>query len=181
MILDIETAGLVQDEPAGALSPWAGRVTWACLHDGRDLVLSVGGGPEVDLLEALDEALARHRGPVVAHNGHGFDFPFLRLRAMACGLSGLARRLHQDKPWSGRLVDTATMVPMPHGRVAKGWYSSAERLAALVGVEVRPTRPASEMHAAWWAGEHDDIRLHCEEDVRVLAALWPVLQAATST
>ncbi len=113
---------------------------------------------------------------LVGHNVREFDVPFVRARALRHGLNGLARELRKRAAvpsWSTeppRICDTLDRPLCPRGKSTKGWTLSA--LAELLGVEVRPTVPGSEIPASWMAGEFDAVAAHCREDVRVLREVY---------
>lgn len=196
--LDIETAGRPDalDEESGgdpeardklvasgwgALSPWTGLAVHCSVHDGERVVLSSAAHCQEDearVLSDLYELLETDpRRRIVAHYSSGFDFPFLRVRALRWGLPELSSLLAAPKPWDTRLVDSYALVPTPHGRASKGWHGSLDRVAALLGIPVTPTLPGAQVPAAWHAGDYQAIREHCDEDVRVLSLVYPVLAA----
>lgn len=163
----------------GALSPSTGQVVcWAVAADNDQLdVFSACGEDEKELLTQLSAVLndlrPRH---IVAHNGHGFDFPFIRFRAFACGLPRLAKGFWQAKPWDGRLIDTAdpSWAPRPP-RMVKGWEFSVDALAEMFGMQRPVTLPGSAVPLAWFRGQHETIREHCIDDVVTLRDLFPRL------
>lgn len=149
-----------------ALRPFRGRIVcWAVVgSNGTEAVDS--DSDERALLGRLDEALAGATR-FVAFNGIAFDFPFVRARALANGLSGLARRLWQQKPWDGRLIDPSQPDWLPRDpRSTKGWTLDA--VAELLGIERPATLPGSDVPLAWMEGRVEEIRAHCLDDVRTL-------------
>lgn len=198
--LDIETAtqpevlrhlalGVQVDGPQGvvawtaehaadrALDPHGGRVIcWALVtsegHEDSWIDRSPTATSEREGLEQLQESLAVAR-QVVAHNGHAFDFPFLRARAMSVGLPGLARQVWQAKPWDDRLVDTSdpSWCPRPVRGGSSEWRWTLDALASLLGVHRPETIPGADVPAAWYAQRFDDILEHCRDDVRTLRAV----------
>jgi hypothetical protein len=180
-------AAWVQEHAADeALNPIKGRVVcWAvCTEDGREHVLSLAecGFSEVVLLEGLVSWLD-DADEIVAHNGSGFDFPFLRARALAGRVPFLARLLNDTgKPWESRLVDTAhpSWSPRPATFKGKGWGYSLDALAELLGIQRPPTTPGAEVPAAWYRGEIASVRAHCLDDVRTLRAVTRILRTGRS-
>jgi DNA polymerase elongation subunit (family B) len=168
----------------GALSPWTGQVTaWAiATSDGAEE--SHCTGDEREALSLVYDALCDlNPAVIVAHNGDAFDFPFVRHRGIARRMPMLAAWFHQDKPWSGRLIDTAgpSWTPRPaHGRPRDGWLYSLDAVAGLVGVEPRPTIGGAEVPRAWYAGRFEEVRVKCLNDVRTLAEVYPRLAEARS-
>jgi DNA polymerase elongation subunit (family B) len=163
----------------GALSPTTGQIVcWAVAVDNDQLdVFSAVGTDESELLTQLSAVLNDLRPDhIVAHNGHGFDFPFIRARALALRMPRLAKGMWQSKPWEDRLIDTAdpTWTPRPH-RPVKGWEYSLDALAELFGIQRPTTLPGSAVPLAWYRGELEPIREHCIDDVVTLRALFPRL------
>ena len=176
----------------GALSPWRGIVTcWSVLDRvGSTTRVTVSADDEAASLGELSDLLRPHhvegrkgapivgRDPIVTHNGAAFDWPFLRVRGLRCGVPSLAARLWQAKPWSGDLIDTASpdwSPRPPHS--AKGWEYSLDAWADSFGI-VRPEQlPGSECPAAWYRGEYDRVAHHCADDVRVLREVYLRLAA----
>lgn len=167
----------------GALTPCTGQVVcWAVAINDGEAVRSAVGDDELALLTSLRETLNELRPPtIVAHNGHTFDFPFLRYRALRLGLPTLAKGLWQDKPWDGRLVDTAdpSWSPRP-ARPTKGWEYNLDSIAEMFGIERPPTLPGAEVPRAWYERRWDEIEAHCQDDVRTLKMVYPRLAEGRS-
>lgn len=161
-----------------ATEPIRGRVVcWAmCTSAGDELVASLDeyDGDEGRLLARLAPWL-EGAGRIVAHGGRDFDFPFLRARALAAGGPALrvARRLNPAvKPWEGWLLDTTDPGWAPRPPHAKrGWSYSLDALAELLGIHRAPTLPGKDIPAAWYEGRIAEVRAHCLDDVRTLAAV----------
>jgi hypothetical protein len=130
---------------------------------------------ELAALQWLD-ALIQDRQPerIVAHNGSGFDFPMVQIRAMKHGLYSLAGAFHVDKPWDQRMVDTLAWWP---GRYSKG--GSLDTCAEVLGIS-RAANPISggQVLDAYVGGRWADVVAHCVDDINVLRevyrALWEV-------
>lgn len=161
----------------GALSAWTGQVVcWAvATDDGREWN-ECGYDERAMLVELLDLLSELRPAQIVIHNGHEFDVPFLRLRALALKLPRLAKGLWTAKPWDEKVVDTAgpTWFPRPpHAR--KGWEFNLDAIAELLEIHRPPTLPGSRVPAAWYRGDLDSIRTHCLDDVRTLRLVHPAL------
>ena len=113
---------------------------------------------------------------IVAHNGHGFDFPNTQLRAMRHHGLRLAAAFHQEKPWENRLVDTLAWWP---GKFSKG--GSLDACADLLGIS-REANPISgaEVLDAYVAGRWGDVVGHCLDDINVLREVYRVLREVRS-
>lgn len=168
----------------GATSPFSGQIVcWAIAIDEHETVWSMVSDNELELLKAFRDQLNELR-PVklVAHNGHGFDFPFIRCRALRADLPTLARGFWQDKPWGTRLIDTAepSWAPRPR-RTERGWEYSLDALADLLGITRVHTLAGADVPRAWYERRWDEIEAHCRDDVRTLRAVYPKLAAGRAT
>ena len=152
-------------------------VCWAvATSDDREIVRS--GPVEADLLRELEDLLLDlDPSTIVAHFGHGFDFPFLRARGLACGLPVLARLLWSEKPWDTRLIDTTapSWAPVPARGAKPPWPVSLDLLAELLGIGRPLQLDGSQVPAAWYRGEIEEIEAHCLDDVRVLRRVTAIL------
>jgi uncharacterized protein YprB with RNaseH-like and TPR domain len=99
---------------------------------------------------------------IVAHNGHGFDFPVLQLRSFRAALPALASLFYQDKPWEERLWDT--MLKWPGKR-----YTSLDDIAAFLGHD-RNNITCDQVLDRYVADDLDTITAKCRRDVSVLRA-----------
>lgn len=167
----------------GALAPCTGQVVcWAVAVDDGEVVRSNCGHDEVKLLEGLRGALNELRPhQIVAHNGHTFDFPFLRYRALRLGMPKLAKGLWQEKPWGGRLVDTGdpSWFPRPN-RPQKGWEFNLDHIAEMFGIGRPTTLPGADVPRAFYEQRWDEIEAHCRDDVRTLRLVYPRLAEGRS-
>jgi hypothetical protein len=134
---------------------------------------------EVELLARLARYVGGDVFPIVAHNGNSFDFDFVRARAVAAGMPRLAAKFWQEKPWSGRLVDTADPSWSPRGLV-KGRRSmpTLDRLATLCGVKRPPQVSGKETPAEWMLGRWESVLHHCRDDVMTLGIVTAKLLEA---
>ena len=122
---------------------------------------------ERSLLEELDiglhQALEGRRPRFVAHNGAGFDFPILRLRALKYGLLRLARLLPCDA-WGKDADDT---MHMAGGRKHGAGYS-LDAVAHFFGVPSKHGMGGAGVYPAWREGRHGDVAEYNVQDVEVL-------------
>lgn len=124
------------------------------------------------LRELADLIEERQPTRIVAHNGHGFDFPMVQIRAMRHHGLRLAAAFHQEKPWENRLVDTLAWWP---GKFNKG--GSLDACADLLGIS-REANPISgaQVLDAYVAGRWGDVVGHCLDDINVLREVYRVLR-----
>ena len=163
-----------------ALGPLHGRIVCWALATSVDTQLVRSSTDELDLLLRLHHSLrVCEPAQIVAHYGHGFDFPFIRARALAHGLDELARYLC---PLDTRLVDTCSpmWLPSPPWGSGTGWPRSLDDIATLLGVARAKTIPGSEVPCAWYLGRYDEVEAHCLDDVKTLRWVHRRLAAGRS-
>lgn len=172
------SANLAKVWADGALDPMRGRVMLVCfaVENGEVEILDaiVPRGTEfVDnergALSALRNRLAQHQPyRLIGHNVAGFDVPFLQLRAMKLGVSGLAAMVRNAKPWDTEPV-CDTMLHWPT-TTHRGQPTGTRRLAAIEAFLGFPSRSgptdAKELLALFMSGQMDRIRQRCIEDVQ---------------
>tara|TARA_R110000824_G_scaffold357963_1_gene545505 strand:+ start:439 stop:1191 length:753 start_codon:yes stop_codon:yes gene_type:complete len=119
----------------------------------------------------MDTRQPRH---IVAHHGHGFDFPWLMLRSMRHGLYPLANVFFQEKPWDERLLDTKLMWPTIRGLTS----SSLANTCAFLGIDHSEGNPidGSMVLDAYLDGRYGDICRHGLADIRDLRLLFKTLK-----
>jgi len=112
----------------------------------------------------------------VAHNGEGFDFPMVQIRALKYGGVRLAARLHQGKPWDGRLVDTLKWWPTLGGWGDRFKGTKLDDICRHLGIE-RTDNPidGSQVLDAYVRGDWPDVIAHAHADVRDLREVYRVL------
>ena len=112
----------------------------------------------------------------VAHNGEGFDFPMLQIRALKYKGYNLAHRLHQEKTWDGRLVDTLKWWPTLGGWGDRFKGTKLDDICAHLGIE-RSDNPidGSQVLDAYVRGDWDQVIAHAKADVRDLREVYRVL------
>jgi hypothetical protein len=165
----------------GSLSAFNGRIGCISYAFGEDPigVIDCAEDERLGLLE-LDALIQRSPPDFqivwVAHNGTGFDFPMIQLRALHHKIPELARSLHQDKPWDGRCIDTALWVPkMGGGHKLAG--TKLGDLCELFGIDHDVDNPidGSQVLAAYVEGRWPDVIAHASADVRDLRELYRIL------
>lgn len=116
------------------------------------------------------------RSTWVAHNGEGFDFPMIQLRAIKHGGLRLAGRFHQSKPWDGTLVDTLKWWPTLGGWGDRFKGTKLDAICEHLGIE-RTDNPidGSQVLAAYVEGRWEDVIAHAAADVRDLREVYRVL------
>ena len=134
-------------------------------------------GGEAQLMVDLDNALARHpRHEIVTYNGARFDLPWLKRRALKYRLPNLARRLHQDKPWSKGFVDVHAAFCAPE-RFISG--TTLDEVAAFFGLPSSGDEiTGAEVAERYSQGDLESIATHVKSDVTTLRELFIRLREA---
>jgi 3'-5' exonuclease len=151
-------------------------VAIACaLREGNALrVWSLGeaSDPEPELIRRFYDGIDRYTPQLVSWNGGGFDLPVLNYRALIHGVTaakfwdwGDDDRDFKFNSYLGRyhtrhldLMDVLAMY-QPRG------FAGLDAMARLAGFPGKLGLDGAEVHAAYLAGRHDEIRRYCETDV----------------
>jgi predicted PolB exonuclease-like 3'-5' exonuclease len=163
VVLDIETVGLVQDDPRAALSALTGRIACICLllDDGRDISESAFiDRDEKTIVSAFWNAI-RPTDVFLGHNLIDFDLPFIRQRSWILGVRP-SRRVDLRRYYSKDLIDTM--------QIWANWgsqrYAGLDQLAAALGCD-RKIAHGNDVTDWWSAGDFLRIAEYCMHDVRV--------------
>lgn len=141
-------------------------------------VMNIYGGTEQELMNELQNVILDKIGAqftmttmVIAHNGKGFDFPFLRHRAIKYKMTHLFRVFDFDR-YSNRAVDTQELWG---GTDWRGYYSLAN-IAKFLGIPAKTDMSGDKVHDHFLNGEIDKIANYCGEDVDVLRKVYNALE-----
>jgi hypothetical protein len=162
---------------SGSLDPLRGRVLCLGYQVGRIddwQPIGIFSGDEFSILTSFLRLLALHLpSQIVAHNGHGFDYPFVRVRAARHKLWPLSRALYQEKPWKGAgpLYDTIKEWPMSSSRDRRG-STKLGALATFLGYEGDNPIDGSQVLEAYAGGRLDEIVEHCRVDIDMLRLIY---------
>jgi 3'-5' exonuclease len=131
------------------------------------------GEDERDLLSSFVNFMSQvfFKAPgikLVGHNIKGFDLPYIIKKSIIYGID-LPRQLHlhKMKPWENCLVDTYEVWK------AGGWSSAAlAHICLLLGIKnPKDDMNAGEVGAAFYAGQIEEIKNYCEEDIEAAGSL----------
>ncbi len=130
-------------------------------------------GSEADLLTRfrndMSDALDGRGGVVVGHNAVAFDRPFLRQRAVVCGVALPSWMMATIKPWEA--TDLDTMLKWTGG--SPGKTISLARLARALNVGSKTEGlDGSNIWDAVLAGRIADVARYCENDVSLTRACF---------
>ena len=133
-------------------------------------------GSEGKLLEDWKNALERYPSAALcAHNGNGFDIPFLCRRMTILGIEIPPPLLDcQRKPWERKNVDTMEMWGFGEWKPRV----KLDLLAHVLGVPSPKTdMDGSQVGEAFREGRIDEIVRYCEQDVKCLREVYKKLTA----
>jgi predicted PolB exonuclease-like 3'-5' exonuclease len=130
----------------------------------------VGARPEAELISAFVERIAALRPRLVSFNGHGFDLPVLRYRAMihAVAAPGLEPRGY-FKRYTDDAVDLCDVLSSydSRGKV------SLDTLSRVLGLSGKPDGlHGGEVAALVRQGRIQDVADYCETDVVNTYRVW---------
>jgi hypothetical protein len=173
--LDAQRAKDLKHWRDGALRPADARI--ACIGyafgEEEPATIDCAEDEEAGLKELSSLVADRSPSRIVAHNGAGYDFPMVQIRAMRWRGFWLAGRFHQDKPWDKRMVDT--FLWWPGGRWDKGRNLTA--CADLLGIS-REGNPidGAQVLDSYVAGRWHEVVDHCLDDIAVLREVYRALR-----
>jgi 3'-5' exonuclease len=134
--------------------------------------LGEASDPEAELIRRFYDGIDRYTPQLVSWNGSGFDLPVLNHRALIHGV--VAARFwdwgDDDREfrfnsylnrYHTRHLDLMDVLAAYQTRC----YASLDAMARLAGFPGKMGMEGREVHAAYLAGRHDDIRRYCEIDV----------------
>jgi predicted PolB exonuclease-like 3'-5' exonuclease len=130
----------------------------------------VGMRSEGELIVAFAGRIAELRPQLVSFNGHGFDLPVLRYRAMLAGVAapGLYRR-----PYFSRYLDDALDLCDVLASYDARARVSLDGLARFLGLAGKPEGMSGAGVAALVRdGRLDEVARYCESDVENTSRIW---------
>lgn len=130
----------------------------------------VGQMPEQQLIQDFVDRLADHRPLLVSFNGHTFDLPVLRYRAMMHGVSApaLAARAYFDRGGSA-MVDLCDLLSAQerHARV------SLQELSRVLGLPGKPPGiDGAHVESMMQEGRVAEVADYCRSDVLNTYRAW---------
>jgi hypothetical protein len=130
----------------------------------------VGERPEGELIQAFVDRIGEMRAQLVSFNGHGFDLPVLRYRAMLHGISapGLSRR-----PYFNRYSDDALDLCDALASFDARSRVSLDGLARFLGLAGKPEGiDGAKVAGLVKEGRIQEVADYCESDVVNTYRIW---------
>ena len=110
---------------------------------------------------------------VIAHNVAGYDKPVLMAQAVKTQSLSLMTLLYSEKKWESRLFDTCEWWRNHASTGGKRSSAKLDAIAKFLGVGAKTEGfDGSKVFDAYKAGLMDEICDYCEQDVRVLSAVY---------
>ena len=130
----------------------------------------VGERSEAEIIQAFADKIAELQPQLVSFNGHGFDLPVLRYRAMVHNVAapGLARRPYFNR-YSDDALDLCDVLSSydPRSKV------SLDGLSRFLGLAGKPEGvDGSQVAALVKAGRIQEVAAYCESDVVNTYRIW---------
>lgn len=151
-----------------ALDPMWGWIFCVGIKPPGSEAVVLHGANERATLVHLENTLEGLGWPrLVAHNGKGFDYPYIAKRAAHHGLWGLAKWFNAGTRET--LLDTMT------AWAGSRWVGDAVSLSSLarfLGVELGRDLDSGDIYYAYMANQHDRIIEHCRRDILALEGIY---------
>lgn len=142
------------------------------LEDHHIKIHSLSGDNEKELLQKLSDVLNKYpNARLCAHNGKGFDFPFLGRRYLINGISLPSHlKLQNKKPWEVPHIDTMEFWSFG----ARNSSVALKLLCAVFGIDTPKDDIDGSDVARVYYQEKDLPRIvkYCEKDVFALARVY---------
>jgi predicted PolB exonuclease-like 3'-5' exonuclease len=134
----------------------------------------IGQRTEADLIRAFIDRIAELRPQLVTFNGHSFDLPVLRYRAMVNRVSGAGM---QVRPYFHRFTDDAVDLCDVFGSYVPGAKVKLDEICKIVGLPGKPSGiDGGQVDAIVGAGRINDVAQYCEADVLNTYRLWLIYE-----
>src|SRR5262249_18891347 len=139
----------------------------------------IGERPEAKLITDFVEKIGELRPQLITFNGHSFDLPVLRYRAMVNRVPAVGL---QVRPYFHRYTEDALDLCDVFGSYAPGAKIKLDEICKIIG---RPGKPSgvdgSEVGAMVQAGRIAEVAQYCESDVLNTYRLWLIYELFRGT
>jgi 3'-5' exonuclease len=134
----------------------------------------MGERPEAELISAFVEKIAQLRPQLISFNGHSFDLPVLRYRAM---VNRLEARGLQVRPYFHRYTDDALDLCDALGSYASGAKIKLDEISKILGLKGKPDGvDGSRVEEMVLAGQIKEVAQYCESDVLNTYRVWLIYE-----
>jgi len=134
----------------------------------------IGERTESDLIESFISRIGELRAQLITFNGHSFDLPVLRYRAMINRVFGAGL---QVRPYFHRYSEDALDLCDVFGSYSPGTRIKLDEICKIVGLPGKPKDiDGSEVEAMVQAGRIAEVAQYCESDVLNTYRLWLIYE-----
>jgi predicted PolB exonuclease-like 3'-5' exonuclease len=134
----------------------------------------IGERTEAELISAFVERVGQLRPQLITFNGHRFDLPVLRYRAMVNRVSGPGL---QVRPYFHRFSDDALDLCDALGSFSPGARVKLDEISKILGLSGKPERvDGSRVEEMVLAGQIEEVARYCESDVLNTYRVWLVYE-----
>jgi predicted PolB exonuclease-like 3'-5' exonuclease len=134
----------------------------------------MGERSEADLISSFVEKVGQLRPQLITFNGHRFDLPVLRYRAMVNRVSAAGL---QVRPYFHRYSDDALDLCDTLGSFSPGASVKLDEISKILGLTGKPEGlDGSRVEEMVLAGEIEEVARYCESDVLNTYRVWLVYE-----
>jgi predicted PolB exonuclease-like 3'-5' exonuclease len=142
-----------------------GSTAWRSTHGQRT---------EVELIRTFIERIGELRPQLITFNGHSFDLPVLRYRAMVNRVSGTGL---QVRPYFHRYTEDALDLCDVFGSYSPGAKIKLDEICKIIGLPGKPSGiDGGQVEAMVGTGRINEVAQYCEADVLNTYRLWLVYE-----
>jgi predicted PolB exonuclease-like 3'-5' exonuclease len=134
----------------------------------------IGERTEAELISAFVERVGQLRPQLITFNGHRFDLPVLRYRAMVNRVSATGL---QVRPYFHRFSDDALDLCDALGSFSPGARVKLDEISKILGLTGKPEGlDGSRVEEVVLAGQIQEVARYCESDVLNTYRVWLVYE-----
>jgi predicted PolB exonuclease-like 3'-5' exonuclease len=134
----------------------------------------IGERTEAELISAFVERVGQLRPQLITFNGHRFDLPVLRYRAMVNRVSATGL---QVRPYFHRFSDDALDLCDALGSFSPGARVKLDEISKILGLTGKPEGvDGSRVEEMVLAGRIEEVARYCESDVLNTYRVWLVYE-----
>jgi hypothetical protein len=134
----------------------------------------IGERSEAKLISGFVDKIGQLRPRLVTFNGHSFDLPVLRYRAMVNRISAAGLRV---RPYFHRYVDDALDLCDVLGSYIPGSKVRLDEVSKILGLAGKPEGVAgSRIEEMVLAGKIEEVARYCESDVLNTYRVWLIYE-----
>jgi predicted PolB exonuclease-like 3'-5' exonuclease len=134
----------------------------------------IGERTEADLISAFVDRVGQLRPQLITFNGHRFDLPVLRYRAMVNRVPATGL---QVRPYFHRFSDDALDLCDALGSFSPGARVKLDEISKILGLPGKPEGvDGSRVEEMVLAGEIEEVARYCESDVLNTYRVWLVYE-----